>query len=692
MTLPSALHSDKNSLSWNSPVTDVPGIGPKRAKRLHVLGIQNVGDLLSHFPRDYIDRRTITPLADLEEGQTVTSLATIVKAKAMRFRRNASLCVATIRDDSGEANVTWFGRGFLARQLTPGRIILLTGVVGTYKGLCIKNPNHQLYESFDEATADSGRLEPIYPLTEGLTQRVLRNWIRAALDNTHAPPSLLPPELEEAEGFPPISQALHGIHYPEAPEEANCAKRRLIYEKSLTLQLAILQSRAKSKTTKKSKIHTVDGPLLNAFRKNLPYTLTPAQTRCVDDILNDLVAQFPMERLLQGDVGSGKTCVALFAATAVLDGQYQVAIMAPTEVLAEQHANTFHSVLSPLGVQVALLTGSTPNAKSLRKHISNGTVHVVIGTHALFQEATEFKNLGLVIIDEQHRFGVGQRERLVQKGGSPDVLHLTATPLPRSLALTLYGRMDLSLIDELPPGRQPVKTRLIPEHKVTDLWEFVVEQAQQGLQTYIITPFIEESEEKKGPSVIQQFEELSTGPLASISTGLLHGQLSGDKKRAVLNNFREGTIQALFSTTVVEVGVDVPQATLMVILDAYRFGLSQLHQLRGRVGRGTDASYCFLIGNPPTEEGIERLNIFCSTTNGFELADADLDLRGPGEMSGVRQSGFGESWLLELLRDPQHIEHTRRIAQSILTQDPELKQQKHQALNLAAQQLSELFL
>jgi len=399
-----------------------------------------------------------------------------------------------------------------------------------------------------------------------------------------------------------------------------------------------------------------------------------------------------MARLLQGDVGSGKTCVALHAAAAAVDGEYQVAVMAPTEVLAGQHFRTFAGMLEPLGIRCALLTGATADAGRIRSEIARGDIHVAVGTHALFQTSTTFKQLGLAIIDEQHRFGVEQRARLTGKGASPDVLHMTATPLPRSLALTIYGRMDVSIIDGMPPGRIPVKTRVIPAKKEDDLWRFVAEQAGEGSQTYVICPLVEDSETSDTMSVERLFELLANGPLRGTHVQFLHGRLSSEEKQNRIEAFRTGTVPVLLSTTVIEVGIDVAAANTIVIMDAHRFGITQLHQLRGRVGRGNEQAYCFLLGEAPNEDAKVRLDLFCGTHDGFEIAEADLDFRGPGEMSGLRQSGFSEAKLLPLLRDARLIEQARRDAESLLENDAELLQPQHAGLARLAVRYKELIL
>ncbi|MEX2016505.1 MAG: ATP-dependent DNA helicase RecG, partial [Candidatus Hydrogenedentales bacterium] len=412
--------------------------------------------------------------------------------------------------------------------------------------------------------------------------------------------------------------------------------------------------------------HTIDGATVAALQNSLPFALTAGQRRAVNAILADMALATPMRRLVQGDVGCGKTAVAMHAVAAAADGGYQTAVMAPTEVLAEQHGRTFRRWLEPLGLQVAVLTGSSENARELRARVASGDVHLLVGTQALIQKATQFQNLGLVIVDEQHRFGVRQRVTLANKGRFPDLLHLTATPIPRSLALAIEGAVDLTVIDELPPGRRPVKTSYVPEEKLAELYAFIEAEARSGRQTYYVCPLIEESEELSARAVTERFQTLGQTTFGKLRAGLLHGRLNSDEKDGVLRAFEHGELDVLFTTTVIEVGVDVPRATVMVIEDAARFGLAQLHQLRGRVGRGRDAGWCFLLGKPTTESGRRRLETLCATNSGFDIAEADLQLRGPGELLGLRQAGIGELRLADLRRDAALLLRARQDADALL--------------------------
>jgi ATP-dependent DNA helicase RecG len=658
----------------NLPVTRIEGIGPKRAELLANLGIETVRDLLLHVPRGWQDRRAIRPVASLLKGEVATVEVEVAGARLVRLRGRANLAVVDLRDGSGAVKATFFGRGFLAKSFVPGTRGIFTGVVGEYKGPCLKNPDYEILSGDEEDRVHTGRIVPIYRLTEGITQRMLRRWIFDALQQyADAVSDELPEELQKEKGFPPIGRAIREVHFPSSIELANDARRRFIYEELFALQLGVLRERATRLHEKKGHAHCVDGPLLRAFRASLPFKLTGGQARAVADILGDMAAPRPMCRLLQGDVGCGKTAVSICAIMAALDGGHQAAIMAPTEVLAEQHFRTIGGALAPMGVLVALMTRSTERAPAMKSAIERGEAQVVIGTHAIIQESISFRNLGLVIVDEQHRFGVLQRSALSEKGLHSDVMHMTATPIPRTLALTVYGAMDISVIDELPPGRTPVKTRRIGKSKLPGLYDFIREQAGKGFQTYIVCPLVEESEKKALTAVTKHFADLSSNALSGLRTELLHGRMPGEEKDALLQSFKHGGIDVLFSTSVIEVGIDVASATTMVIEDAAQFGLTQLHQLRGRVGRGAAESWCFLLGEPKTDDGGRRLKAMCELSSGFDIAEVDLELRGPGEVFGLRQAGMSDLRIADLIRDARIIDEARRDAQRVLDENIAVK-------------------
>lgn len=663
------------ALSLHSPVESLPGIGPKRAVLLRQLGIETARDLLYHFPRDYQDRSVITPIADVVDGATVTIQATVKTARNIRMRGRGSMAVLTLEDTTGTIKATFFGRGYLANStLRPGVTAVFHGTVEQYQGLALKGPDYEVLEGDAPDSIHTGRIVPIYRLTEKLTQRMLRTWIRDVLDSVEGTlPETLPADVRKAEGLAPLTACVRDVHYPETVAAAESARARLTFEGLLTIQLGVLMKRH-ARHADTGVPHQVNGPLLKALDKQLPFTLTDAQDRTISEILADMASSRPMVRLLQGDVGCGKTVVAAHAIAVALDGGYQAAFMAPTELLAEQQYQTLCRLFEPLGVRVELLTGSLRDAKAVRRGMAAGAAQLAVGTQALFQAKTEFSRLGLIIVDEQHRFGVAQRAALSAKGDKPDVLHMTATPIPRSLTMTLYGGMDLSIIDALPPGRKPVKTRYIPEKKAADCYTYLVEQARAGFQSFIVCPLVEASELREASIAVEDhFEELSNGALASVRSAMIHGRLDPGEKDAIMRRFAAGEIDVLFSTTVIEVGIDVPNATTMVVENASQFGLTQLHQLRGRVGRGDAQAYCFLLGKPATQDGQERLRVFCETTCGFALAEADLRLRGPGEVSGFRQAGFDDPQATAWVGDSRLLDRTRRCAEAILGADPDLR-------------------
>ncbi len=667
----------------DDPIENLPGIGPKSSALLANLGITVVRDLLFHFPRSYEDRRRITPIAEAAaiKGETVTIQGRVVKTRTVRLRRKLSLAVVDIEDDSGSIKATWFGRGFLARTFVRGARGVFTGKVGEYKGPALKNPEYEMFSGDERDNLHTGRVVPIYPLTQKITQRSLRQWIAAALDFVEEPfEESLPAYLLEKYSFPHIDSALRTVHFPAELEDARSARARFAYEELLAIQLGIARSRRHRRHDERGCVHITDGPRLEKLPRRLPFELTTAQERAVEEILRDMESERPMYRLLQGDVGCGKTIVALYAIASALDGGYQAAIMAPTEILAEQHFMWLRDWVGPLDIRAELLTGSTSGSSAVRRAIAGRGVDLVVGTHALLTEGTTFDNLGLVIIDEQHRFGVVQRSVLAKKGLNPDILQMTATPIPRTLAITVYGGMDLTLIDELPPGRLPVKTRRVPESKIEDLYRYILEQAHRGYQTYFVCPLVEKSDKKDLAAVTTHFDDLSHSVFSELRTALLHGRMAAHEKESAMRAFKQGELDVLFSTSVIEVGIDAPHATTMVIEDAAQFGLTQLHQLRGRVGRGSRQSHCFLLGKAKTKDGKRRLDALCAGSGGFDIAEADLELRGPGEFYGVKQAGLTDLKVADLVRDVRLIESARRDAEEILHRDPGLESAGHQGL------------
>ncbi len=692
---PNIPNSSLPPVTLASPVQSLPGVGEKRAAQLAVLNIRTVKDLLLHLPREYRDRSRIQDISQAREGDEVTIEAEVVHARSMRLRGGKTTAMLEVRDATGSMRVSLFGRGFLANSsLKRGTRCLFTGKVSEYKGLTLKNPEYEpVVEEEGNGNLHTGRIVPLYPLTEGITQRLLRRWVDGALALAASDlPETLPEDLRLRHRLPSPAAAIREVHFPSSMEQVGHSRRRFIYEELLIMQLAILQRRREMQEGVQGMRHDINGPILERFRNGLPFQLTPGQRQAVEDILCDMAASRPMFRLLQGDVGCGKTLVTLHAVAAAADSGNQTAFMAPTEILAEQHYVTLHGLLEPLGLRMALLTGTTPRAFQLRKEIACGDIQVVVGTHALIQKETQFARLGLVIIDEQHRFGVRQREELGRKGVFPDVLHTTATPIPRTLAITLYGGMDISVIPDLPPGRQPVKTSQVPDAKKADLYRYLCDQAAAGYQSYVVCPLVEESEHfSQLTPLIDHFLTLSQGPLAGLRCELLHGRLDAREKEGIMARFKAREIDVLFSTTVIEVGVDSPTATTMVIEDAGRFGLTQLHQLRGRVGRGSVQSYCFLLGVPTTPEGKQRMDLLRQHANGFDIAEADLELRGPGEYCGTRQAGLPDFRAADLLRDARLLDMALRDAAELLERDPDLTQSAHQALAGEVKKLGGMF-
>jgi ATP-dependent DNA helicase RecG len=582
---------------------------------------------------------------------------------------------------------SWFGGAYLSRVLKRGQRLVLHGRVARYRGApVLQNPDYEIVESDEEDRLHTGRLVPVYSTTEGLQQRPLRRLMWQIVDAFAAGVVDPVPEAVRARrALVALPRALGDAHFPETDAARLAARRRLAFDDFLLLQLglAILRSR----TTRAEGIAmNPPGALARRLRTTLPYTLTAAQERVWGEIRADMAAPFPMHRLLQGDVGSGKTIVAALAVLTAVEAGYQAAVMAPTEILAEQHFMTFRQFLQPLGIPVTLLTSSlrARDRGARRASVAAGEVGCVVGTHALVQEGVEFRRLGLAVVDEQHRFGVEQRARLKAKGERPDLLVMTATPIPRTLALTLYGDLDISVLDELPPGRRPVKTVARTESKRREIFAFLRKQVAEGRQVYVVYPLVEESEAVDLRAATDMAARFQREVFPDLVVGLLHGRLGFEDKDAIMRRFKDGEIHVLVSTTVIEVGIDVPNASVMLIEHAERFGLSQLHQLRGRVGRGPWKSYCILLaGTSLGEEARRRIDAMVATTDGFRIAEADLELRGPGEFFGTRQSGLPEFRVADLVRDAPLLEEARREAQTIIAADPELRDPAHRGLREA---------
>ncbi|TMJ16935.1 MAG: ATP-dependent DNA helicase RecG, partial [Bacillati bacterium ANGP1] len=647
------------------------GVGPQRARLLARLGVATVRDLLYHLPRRLDDRSHLRSIYDLQHGAVETIQGVVGQVRQFRPRRRSLVITkAAITDDSGVLQVVWYNQPYLARLLAPGRRLVLHGRVQRRAGeIQMIAPE---FEPLDdgEDTLHVGRIFPVYPSTDGLSQRVLRTIVFHALDDYAAlVEEWLPARVRRRHGFADQEAALRQAHFPDTLDTQEQARRRMVYEELFLLQLLLLRQKARAEAEPRAVRYGDAGDLVARFHQGLGFPLTQAQHRAIAEIAGDLAGPHPMNRLLQGDVGSGKTVVAASALLRCAGGGAQGALMAPTEILAGQHYLTFRGLLDPLGVTVVLLVGGlgrAARADAVQK-TRDGTADIVIGTHALIEEDVEFQRLGLVVVDEQHRFGVGQRAALRAKGPRPDVLVMTATPIPRTLALTLYGDLEVSTLDELPPGRSPIKTYARATARRPQVYEFVRAQVAEGRQAYIVCPLIEESEKLQAEAAVDLAARLSNDLFRGLRVEVLHGRMRVEEREAAMRALRAGEIDILVATTVIEVGIDIPNASVMVIEDADRFGLSQLHQLRGRVGRGAHQAYCILVADPKADDDVtaRRLQAMVDTTDGFQIAQRDLELRGAGELlgdrrgGGLRQHGVTDLRIANLLRDHDWLERAR---------------------------------
>ncbi len=670
-------------LYLDTPVTYLKGVGPARAEALRRLGIVTAGDLLFHVPHRYEDASTVSPIRSLEPGMNGTIVGTVISKGVIPTRKGLRIFQAVVRDETGMIEVSWPGQPFLDRTIDKGDVLLVTGNVRFFHGRQLQPREFVNLGSGDDETATmQGRVLSVYPATEGLSFKVIRAILDAHLDRLlPLATEYLPADLLERAAVPGIADALRMVHRPTSIAEAMLGRSRLAFEELFFVQ--ILQQRAKELAREKRRGIRFENKrkLTSKLRESLPFELTGAQVRATREIFADMCSENRMQRLLQGDVGSGKTIVALFAALLAVENGYQAAVMAPTELLAEQHLRTMKRMLEPLGIEPILLTGSLParERKAIAARLASGESLLVVGTHALVQEATVFGKLGFAAIDEQHRFGVEQRKALGAKGEAPDVLLMSATPIPRSLALTLYGDLDLSMLDERPPGRQPITTGLRRESGRARVLQFIERQIEQGRQGYIVYPVIEESEKLDLKAATTMYDALSSGPFAHRRLALLHGRIPGHERDEIMRRFRDREIDLLVATTVIEVGIDVPNATVMVIEHPERFGLSQLHQLRGRVGRGAEESYCILLGDVSPEVA-DRLGIFTRTEDGFEIAREDLRMRGMGDLFGERQSGVPTFRIADPLRDEELNERARVAAAKLLERDSGLERAENAGL------------
>jgi ATP-dependent DNA helicase RecG len=663
----------RQRLYLDTSISYLKGVGPARAEAFRRIGVITAGDLLYHIPHRYEDASTVSPIASLEPGMQGTVIGRVISKGIIPTRRGLRIFQAVLRDDTGMIEVSWPGQPFLDRTISKGDTLLVTGAVRFFHGRQLQ-PREFINLGDDEAGTGEGRVLSVYPATEGLSFKVIRSIIDAHLDALlPLVVEYLPNDVLAVAQVPSIGDALRMVHRPASLAEAMRGRERLAFEELFFVHLLHLRAKSIAREARRGIHFENKRQLTTRLKERLPFQLTTAQTRATREIVADMCSDHRMHRLLQGDVGSGKTIVALFAALLALENGYQAAIMVPTELLAEQHWRTMTALLEPMGVAPLLLTGSLParERRAVGQRLTSDEPVLVIGTHALVQEATLFARLGFVAVDEQHRFGVEQRKVLAAKGEMPDVLLMTATPIPRSLALTLYGDLDLSVLDERPPGRQPISTALRGESARERILGFVDRELEQGRQAYIVYPVIEESEKTDLKAATTMYEALATGPFAHRRVALLHGRVDAEERESIMRRFRDGEIDVLVATTVIEVGIDVPNATVMVIEHPERFGLSQLHQLRGRVGRGAAASYCILLGDV-SPEAADRLRVFGATDDGFEIARADLRLRGMGDLFGERQSGVPTFRVADPLRDEALGERARAAAERLLEHDPEL--------------------
>ncbi len=671
-------------------ITYLKGMGPKNSERLAKLGLYTVRDVLFYYPRDHLDYARQVKIRDLTPGDTVTVVGTVRCCNCFNSPRNSKLAIfeLSLYDRTGNLKISRFfagarfrNRSWQERQkrLYPiGATLAASGLVkkGKY-GITLDDPDLEVLGDAQEAIDSDtvGRVVPVYPLTEGVPAPLVRKAVVAALPAAIEIRDPFPTVIREQHGLIQLPVAIAHIHFPPDSEALAIARRRLVFDEFFYLQLGLLSRRKQQQA--QTHIHMAPtGELIDQFYELLPFSLTSAQTRVVQEILVDLQQATPMNRLVQGDVGSGKTVVAVVAILAAIQAGYQAALMAPTEVLAEQHYRKLVEWFTLLHLPVDLLTGSTKTAKRREIHsqLATGELPILVGTHALIEDPVKFNHLGLVTIDEQHRFGVAQRAKLQQKGDNPHILTLTATPIPRTLALTLHGDLDVSQIDELPPGRKPIQTTLLTGRDRNHAYDLIRREIAQGRQIYIVLPLVDESEKLDLRSAIEEHQRLSDVVFPEFKVGLLHGRMSSTDKDTAITQFRDRQTQILVSTTVVEVGVDVPNASVMLIEHAERFGLSQLHQLRGRVGRGTDQSYCLLMSSSKSDTALQRLRVLEQSQDGFFIAEMDLRFRGPGEVLGTRQSGLPDFALASLVNDQEVLELARGAAEQLIAQDSSLEE------------------
>ena len=664
-------------IDLNKPVQFVKNVGPNRVKLLNKLNINTLGDLISYFPRNHEDRSIPKKIADCQDGETILIKAwTLTKITERRPNRKLSIQKIIVKDSSATCTITWFNQPYLRDKLILGHTYTFFGKIEN------KNENFEMKSPvFDEEGMDknTGKIIPIYPLTYKLSQNTIRKIIENGINEVYGNlEETIPEYILEKYKLLDINEAYKNIHFPETNSDFIRAKNRLIFEELLALQLALFRLKEGQKTDEKGIAFNKDVSMQDVI-KTLPFTLTNAQLRVLKEINTNMEEDKPMNRLLQGDVGSGKTIISIIAAYKAVKSGYQAAIMAPTAILADQHLKNFKKMLEPFGIKCELLVSNVTkkNKEIILDKLKNGEIDVLIGTHALLEENVIFKNLGLVVTDEQHRFGVKQRATIVAKGQNPDVIVMSATPIPRTLALILYGDLDISIIDELPPNRKKIETYAIGKELEDRMINFVKKQIDEGRQAYIVCPLVEDSDEMNLQSVTALAEKYKTETFSDYRVEYLHGKMKAKEKDDIMQRFKNGEIDILISTTVIEVGVDVPNASIMIVENAERFGLAQLHQLRGRVGRGEYKSYCILKTNGKSRETKERMKVMCGTNDGFIISEKDLELRGAGDFFGTAQHGIPELKIANLFENISELKLVQEVANAIMKDDPYLEKEKN---------------
>ena len=679
--MPAELHT---TLTPDTPVRYLKGVGPKTAERFEKLGILTLSDLLCHYPRRYLDFSKPYSIAEAPaDTECVVKAEVFAKPGGRILPGGRRMERITAGDDVSSLEITWFNNPYAAQKLELGQEYYFQGIVtGGMLRRQMVNPQVRT-----DAQVKSSPFEAVYPQTEGLTSSAIAKCVRQLLPHAELLPDPLPPEMLKKYHLLSKADAVRAIHCPTTEEEAFAARRRLIYEELLVLQLGIGRMKNHGAASTGAPMKKAD---VSPFWESLPFSPTGAQRRAVEEILTDMSGETSMNRLLQGDVGSGKTLVAAAAIWACIRAGYQAALLAPTEILASQHAENLNRLLSPFGMRVALLTGGMKAAarRTTLAAIRDDEADLIVGTHAILSEGVEFARLGLAVVDEQHRFGVRQRGLLAEKAANPHLLVMSATPIPRTLGLLMYGDLDISILDELPPGRKPVKTRCITGKKRADLYGFLDREIDSGRQVYIVCPAIEDAGGSGLNAVKSYYEDIAKAYLPDRRVGLMHGKLKPKEKAEVMDDFKSGRLDALVSTTVIEVGVDVPNATVMVIENAERYGLSALHQLRGRVGRGAAESWCFLVSDNASESVQKRLKFLCSTSDGFAVAQYDLETRGPGDFFGSRQHGLPTLQIADLMNDTRTLHAAQSEAVALLAEDPLLERPEHALL---ARQVEQMF-